>query len=124
MSRALVSEATTNPPGSLPTARGRRPWGSRAAKTDRSSAITKQKAPSSSGRTRIAAPSRSWWAISFASIVATRSESVVAADERPSRATRSAVFTRFPLWPRASARTPSFLKTGCALSQVVEPVVE
>ena len=34
------------------------------------------------------------------------------------------VFTRFPLCPSASARTPSFLKTGWALSQVVEPVVE
>jgi hypothetical protein len=97
MSSALVSEATTNPPGSLPTAKGRSPWGSRTAKTDRSSAITKQNAPWSSGRTRIAAPSRSWWAISLASIVATRSESVVAPDERPSRATSSAVFTRFPL---------------------------
>ena len=56
--------------------------------------------------------------------MATRSESVVAAEERPSRETSSPVFTRFPLCPSASARTPSFLKTGWALSQVVEPVVE
>ena len=98
--------------------------GSRAAKTDRSSDITKQNAPSSSGSTRIAAPSRSWCAISDASIVATKSESVVAAEEWPSRATSSPVFTRLPLWLKESARTPSFLKTGWALSQVVEPVVE
>ena len=104
---------------------GRTPWGSRAAYTLRSSIITKQNAPSSSGRTRIAAASSPpVTAISAASIVVTRSESVVAPPGVPTRRASSWVFTRFPLWPRERECAPSVLNTGCALSHVVEPVVE
>ena len=57
-------------------------------------------------------------------MVVTMSESVVAWPARPTRSASSAVFTKLPLWPSASECTPSVLKTGCALSHVVEPVVE
>ncbi len=56
--------------------------------------------------------------------VATMSESVDARPRRPASSASSAVFTRFPLCPRASPRWPSVLNAGCALSQVVDPVVE
>ena len=62
--------------------------------------------------------------ISLARSVVTRSESVVAAPALPTRSARSEVLTRLPLWPRASVWMPSVLNTGCALSHVVDPVVE
>jgi hypothetical protein len=77
------------------------------------------------GRTRIAAASKPPVTVaSFAIIVVTRSESVVAPLRAPTIVARSAVFTRLPLWPSASECIPSVLKTGWALSHVVEPVVE
>ena len=60
---------------------------------------------------------------SAAIIAVTRSLSVLAAPPATAWAS-SRVFTRLPLWPRATERTPSVLNTGCAFSQVVEPVVE
>ena len=123
MSRAQVSEAKQKPPGRRPMASGRNPCGSRAANTVRSSMNTNENAPSSRGRTAMAAasrPSSMWAAIS----VATMSESVEARPRRPASSASAAVFTRFPLCPRARPRCPSVLNDGCALSQVVEPVVE
>ena len=85
---------------------------------------TKLNAPSSVGRSCNAASSRPFDAICSASIAVTTSVSVVAVPRRPASSARSCVFTRFPLWPKAIERTPSVLKTGCALSHVLEPVVE
>ena len=96
---------------------------SRAAKMVRSSIITNENAPWSLGSTRIAASS-SPSPLSRASIEVTRSESVVARLFHPASSASAAVFTRFPLWPSAMDRAPSVLNDGCALSQVVEPVVE
>ncbi len=39
-------------------------------------------------------------------------------------ASSSRVFTRFPLWPIASARRGPRRSVGWAFSQIVEPVVE
>ena len=85
---------------------------------------TKQYAPWSIGITFIAASSRPWvFGASPAINVVTRSLSVLA-EPTPTIAASSRVFTRLPLWPSATDRTPSVLNTGCAFSHVVEPVVE
>ena len=82
MSSAHVSDATTNPFGSRPIDRGRTPKGSRAAKTLRSSIITKQKAPLSFGSTCMqASSSPPVSVICCTSSVVTMSESVVAAPD-------------------------------------------
>ena len=124
MSSAHVSDATTNPLGSRPIDRGRTPKGSRAAKTLRSSIITKQKAPLSFGSTCMqASSSPPVSVICCTSSVVTMSESVVAAPDG-TMAASSWVLTRLPLCPSASVWAPSVLNTGWALSHVVEPVVE
>ncbi len=123
MSSAQVSEATQKPFGRRPIESGRRPWGSRAANRLRSSITTNENAPSSVGSTSTSADSRSSDGCR-ARIVATRSESVVAAPPAPTRSASSSVFTRLPLCPSASERWPSVLNAGWAFSQVVEPVVE
>ena len=85
---------------------------------------TKLNAPARVGRSCNAASSSPFVAICSASIAVTTSVSVVALPRRPASSASSCVLTRFPLCPRAIERTPSVLKTGCALSQVLEPVVE
>ena len=86
---------------------------------------TKQNAPVSEGSTRIAASSRPpATCISLTINVVTTSVSVVAAPEMPTSPASSGVFTRLPLCPNANECTPSVLKTGWALSHVLEPVVE
>ncbi len=95
---------------------------------------TSENAPLTSGSTTLAVSSmeRSGWPASRA---VTRSVSLVAA-VRPERemcsspgssatmAASSAVFTRFPLCPRASEPCTVARKVGWAFSQTEEPVVE
>ncbi len=137
MSRAAVSEATTQPRSSRPRTSGRMPCGSRAAYSVCSSMKTREKAPSTSGRTLAAAssmvsglPSESTWPASSA---VTRSVSLVAATwvARPPSRGRSAtisaswaVLTRLPLWPSAMEPWAVARKVGCAFSHTEAPVVE
>ena len=133
MSSAAVSEATTQPRSSRPRDSGRTPNGSRAAYSVFSSMKVRQNAPRTVGSSSRAACSSVASAAPWASSAPRMSESVVAGAAprvpiKPSslaRAASSAVLTRLPLWPSATPVPAAvFRNTGCAFSQVVEPVVE
>ena len=133
MSSAAVSEATTQPRSNRPRHSGRTPNGSRAAYSVVSSMNTRQNAPRTPGSSSSAACSTLVSAAQPASSAPRMSESVVAAPGRlwsispafRARSASSVVLTRFPLCPRATPVPAAVTwNTGCAFSQVVEPVVE
>ncbi len=133
MSRAAVSEATTQPRSSRPSDSGRTPNGSRAAYRVFSSMKIRQNAPRTVGSSSSAACSMLESAAPWASRAPRMSESVVAAPgmlglispASRARRVRSVVLTRFPLCPNATPVPAAVLRnTGWAFSQVVEPVVE
>ena len=93
----------------------------------------RQNAPRTVGSNSRAACSSDESAAPCASNAPRMSESVVAVAAprlpiRPSsraRAANSVVLTRLPLWPSATPVPAAVLRnTGCAFSQVVDPVVE
>ena len=134
MSKAAVSEATTQPVASLPRTRGRTPCGSRAANSVVSLMKVRQKAPRSLGSTVMATcsigsvPNEDMSAVtSEVSLV----ESMVffsgtrwSGSSSRSQASSSWVLVRLPLW--ASARPPLRVarKVGWALCHTEAPVVE
>ncbi len=135
MSSAAVSEATTQPRSSRPRTSGRMPCGSRAAYSVCSSIHTNENAPRTCGSSSAARSSTVWPGWSASSAVRTlvslvdpdgsrRSSSPSSAVRSLTMVASSAVLIRLPLW--ASAIEPSAVgwKVGCALCQVLAPVVE
>ena len=133
---AESSDATTQPRSSRPSTSGRMPCGSRAAYSVSSFIQTNEKAPFSCGstsRARCSSEVSGWWA----SRAVTRPVSLVDSRSRawmsssPGSLGRSAtscasswVLIRLPLWPSASEPSAVGRNVGCALCQVLAPVVE
>ena len=129
MSKAADSDATTQPFSNLPSTNGRTPWRSRAAYSVCSSIKTNEKAPSSCGRTDIALASTFFSFCNEISAVII-SVSVVAPRSRPllgssfcTNSAKSPVLVKFPLWAKASVPYLVGRRVGCALTQVLDPVV-
>ena len=134
MSSAAVSEATTQPRSSRPSDSGRTPYGSRAAYRVFSSMKVRQNAPRTVGQQFEGGLFEGGVG---GTVGQQRAEDVgvggggdgaAVCPSSPSsraRAASSAVLTRLPLWPSATPVPAAVLRnTGCAFSQVVEPVVE
>ena len=129
ISKAALSDATTQPFSNLPKTNGRTPWRSRAAYNVCSSINTSEKAPCSCGRTEIALASTFFSfcseisaVIISVSVVAPRSRADVGSSFCTISA-KSPVFVRFPLWAKASVPYLVGRKVGWAFTHVLEPVV-
>ena len=105
-SSAGLSEASTQPWGSLPRQSGRKPWGSRTPTTWFSSMATTEKAPLRRGSTASTARSSarpsslvSGFLPSSAAIISviTSLSEVMVPGSMPSSSARSSVLTRLPL---------------------------
>ena len=136
MSRAAVSEATTQPVSRRPSTRGRTPWGSRAAKSVLSVMNTRLKAPTRRGSRRAATSSRGassrdmsaltrWVSLlESISLLCGTPPAAPSPRLRASRSSSSSVFVRLPLWASASEPRGVEAKVGWAFRQTLEPVVE
>ncbi len=137
MSRAAVSDATTQPRSSRPSTSGRMPCGSRAAYSVCSSIQMNEKAPLIVGSSSAAFSSSDlsgWCARSavtrLVSLVDTgaffidRSSTSGLAARSATRAARSRVLVRLPLCARAIEPVSVGRNVGWALCQVLAPVVE
>ena len=133
---AASSEATTQPRSSRPSTSGRMPCGSRAAYSVSSFIQTNEKAPCSS-RQHLERALLQRGVRVVASSAVTRPVSLVDSRSRawmsssPGSLGRSAtswarswVLIRLPLWPSAIEPSAVGRNVGCALCQVLAPVVE